>query len=87
MRAILGDDLLNPFYPFVPGLAVFAWLPLFGLSMLLLRVVGPLLTLIEKMQWFLKDGKDHPLEAVGYVASVAVFVGAAVWQFAFKTAS
>jgi len=72
---------------FFPGIVVFAWLPLFAAGILLLRMIKPLLVAVRKAQWFFKDGKDHPLEAIGLVASVIVFGLAVVWQICFKTAT
>lgn len=58
----------------IPALLVFAWLPLFALGIGLVRTVSPLSRLIGKAQWLLKDGTEHPLKSVGYVAAIAVFV-------------
>jgi hypothetical protein len=33
------------------------------------------------MQWFIKQGRHHPLDAVGYVAAVIVFVTTSVLHF------
>jgi hypothetical protein len=33
-------------------------------------------------QWFLKSGKDHPLDAIGYVAGAVVFAGAGALRLA-----
>lgn len=63
---------------FFPGIVVFAWLPLFAAGILLLRMINPLLVIVRKAQWFFKDGKDHPLEAIGLVAGIIVFVLAAL---------
>jgi hypothetical protein len=72
---------------FFPGIVVFAWLPLFAAGIVLLRMINPLLITVRKAQWFFKDGKDHPLEAIGLVASAIVFGLAVVWQVFFKTAT
>jgi hypothetical protein len=71
----------------VPAMVVFAWLPLFGLGLLMLITMRPLSITIEKMQWFLREGKDHPLDAVGYMAGGIVFIIAAVWQFFIRAAA
>jgi hypothetical protein len=63
-----------------PALLVFAWLPLFGLGLAMVRLINVLQPVVLKMQWFLKDGKDHPLIAVGYVAGAIVFVIAVAWR-------
>jgi hypothetical protein len=35
---------------------------------------------VLNVQWFLKGGKSHPLDAIGYVAAVIVFVCAIAWR-------
>lgn len=57
-----------------PALAVHIWLLLFAFGIVVLQLAHTFVRSIEKMEWFLKDGKLHPLEAVGYVAAAAVFV-------------
>jgi hypothetical protein len=71
----------------IPATAVFIWLPLLAFGLLLLRAGTPASLVVAKVQWLLKDGKDHPLEAVGYVVGAVVFILAAVWQVFFKTAT
>jgi len=63
-----------------PALAVFAWLPLFALGILAIRVLPLLSRIVEKTQWALKEGDQHPLRAIGFVAAVAVFAVAAGMQ-------
>ncbi|MEH2491091.1 hypothetical protein [Bradyrhizobium sp. AZCC 2230] len=58
-----------------PALAVFVWLPLFALGILIVRLLTPSSWIVGRMQWFLKEGKEHPLKAIGYVAAVVVFLG------------
>jgi hypothetical protein len=72
------------FLAFIPGVAVFLWLPLYLLGLLTIRLSVPLFRLIAGIQWVLKDGKDHPLKAIGCVAAVAVFAAAAILQVAFE---
>jgi hypothetical protein len=55
--------------------AVLLWLPLLGVAILFLQIVNSLLWSVAKMQWFLKQGHLHPLDAIGYVASAIVFFG------------
>jgi hypothetical protein len=62
------------------GLLVFTWLPLFALGIVLIRILAPLSWVVAKAQWALKDGKEHPLKAVGYVAAIIVFVASAAWH-------
>jgi hypothetical protein len=66
-----------------PALLVFAWLPLFALGILTARLLTPLSWVVERTQWFLKEGKEHPLKAIGYVAAVVVFVAAVAWRAVF----
>jgi hypothetical protein len=61
----------------IPALAVFAWLPLFAVGILAIRALTPLSWLVEKTRWALKDGEEHPLKAIGYVAALIVFIVAA----------
>ena len=69
----------------IPAAVVFAWLPLFALGIFVLRLAKPTTAAVGKVQWFLKDGKQHPLEAVGYIAGIAVFLIVAGWQLFFRT--
>jgi hypothetical protein len=63
--------------------AVHLWLPLLGIALLCLRIVNWILWSVGKMQWFLKQGHLHPLDAIGYVAAVLVFVGTIAIRAAF----
>jgi hypothetical protein len=67
-----------------PALAVFAWLPLFALGILIARLLTPLTWIVGRTQWFLKEGKEHPLKAIGYVAAVVVFLGTVEWLGEFR---
>ncbi|MEH2548161.1 hypothetical protein V1283_004806 [Bradyrhizobium sp. AZCC 2262] len=58
----------------LPALAVFTWLPLFALGIMTARLLTPLSWIVGRTQWFLKEGKEHPLKAIGYVAAVAAFI-------------
>jgi hypothetical protein len=55
-----------------PALIVFVWLPFLAIGILVARATRPLFWAVGKTQWFLKDGKNHPLKAVGLVAVVMV---------------
>jgi len=35
-------------------------------------------------QWFLRDGKEHPLKTIGCVAAIFVLVAFTAWQTFFK---
>jgi hypothetical protein len=83
MFGVLTEPDSGQIFIAVPAFIVFAWLPLFAFGLLLLRLSKPLAQTIEKAKWFLKDGKDHPLEAIGFVAGVIVFIIVTVWQFSF----
>jgi hypothetical protein len=76
----LGSDL----FFVVPALAVFAWLPLFALGIVTARLLTPLSSIVGRTQWFLKEGKEHPLKAVGYVAAIVVFLGTVVGRVALS---
>ena len=56
----------------IPALVVFVWLPLLAIGIIAGRVSGPFFWAVGKTQWFLKDGQNHPLKAVGLVAVVVV---------------
>jgi hypothetical protein len=56
-----------------PAFIIHLWLPLFGLSSLVVRLVYLILTAVEWAQWFLKRGDAHPLKAIGVVATIIVF--------------
>ena len=64
----------------LPALAVHLWLPLFGFGLLCVRGLNYLFLAIGGMQWFLKRGNDHPLDAVAYVLGAIAFVGTGILQ-------
>jgi hypothetical protein len=82
-----GDDYLYVFYNVITynftipewrallaaACVVHLWLPLFAVSVGLLRVVG-------WMQWFFRDGRQHPYEVIGYMSAGIVLVGAFTFQ-------
>jgi hypothetical protein len=55
-----------------PALAVHLWLPLLGVTLLILKILKYLTKPLNFMKWFLKQGNDHPFEAIGIVAAVVV---------------
>jgi hypothetical protein len=57
-----------------PALVVFAWLPLFALGILAVRILRPLSWFVSKVKWGLKDGAAHPLKAVAIVAAAVVLL-------------
>ena len=64
----------------IPAMAVHLWLPLFGLGVIFVQAANRLVWAISKMQWFLKQGQHHPLQAIGYVAAIVVFLGTIIAQ-------
>jgi hypothetical protein len=84
LRTMILDKLQFAFFLSIPASVVFVWLPLFALGILVVRALTPLSWIVTKAQWLLKDGNEHPLKAVGYVAAIAVFIVAAGWQTIFK---
>ena len=82
-------DLIMPDSPFSlllawPALAVFVWLPLFALGIVIVRLLTPLSWIVGRTQWFLKEGKEHPLRAIGYVAAIVVFLGTVAGRAVFS---
>lgn len=69
----------------IPAMIVFIWLPLFAIAIAVIRALRPTASAVGWAQWFLKGGKEHPLEAIGYVAAAVVFPVAAVWQYVLKS--
>jgi hypothetical protein len=67
-----------------PAFFVFAWLPLFAVGILTARFLTPLSWIVGRTQWFLKEGKEHPLKAIGYAAAVVVFLGTVVGRPVFS---
>jgi hypothetical protein len=63
---------------FAPAFFVHLWLPLFAFGALSVRIIYPVFRFIEWAQWFLKQGNQHPLRAVGIVAAALVFMGAMI---------
>jgi len=62
------------------GLIVHLWLPFFALCLVVLKRLNYILLAVNRVQWFLEGGKDHPLDALGLVAAPLVFFGGAVVQ-------
>jgi hypothetical protein len=53
---------------------VHLWLPFFALCVGVLKGINYVLWPTKQAQWFLKRGKDHPLDAIGFVAAPLVFL-------------
>lgn len=64
----------------IPALIVFAWMPLFAIGIVAARLLRPLAWVIGKAQWFLVDGKEHPLRAIGCTAAATVFSATVILQ-------
>jgi hypothetical protein len=62
----------------LPALAVHLWLPLIGIGVAITRIINSFAWSVNKMQWFLKQGRSHPLQAIGYVAATVVFVATTI---------
>ena len=53
-------------------------------GILIVRLLTPLSWIVGRTQWFLKEGKEHPLKAIGYVAAVVVFLGTVAGRAVFS---
>jgi hypothetical protein len=71
---------LGPVKLTVPAYLVHLWLPLFLVAGTITGALNVFFQAVGWAQWFIKRGNSHPLDAIGMVASVVVFVGAAAWQ-------
>lgn len=91
MLADLGDqtesEFLQMFFFYdnlgwimLSSLLIFVWLPLCFFGFVGLRLLNLLLYLVNLTQWFIKRGNQHPLRAIGLVASGLVFVIAVATQ-------
>jgi TIR domain len=61
-------------YAFIPSaLVVHLWMPLFAIGVFVIRFLGPTLRAVRWIQWFVRDGDEHPLEAIGTVAALLIF--------------
>ncbi len=67
----------------VAALLVHLWLPLFALCVGLAKGLNYVLLATKRVQWFLKRGKEHPFDALGFVAAPLVFLGLIAVQAAF----
>jgi len=70
---------------FLPALAVHSWLILFAVSVILVRLGNLLIAGVSGVQWFLKRGDQHPLDAIGCVAAAIVFIIASVARMSVAT--
>ena len=58
-----------------PAFLIHIWLILLALASLGVRILYSIFRAVEWAQWFLKQGNQHPLRAIGVVAAGLVFVG------------
>jgi hypothetical protein len=63
---------------YFPALFVHLWLPLLLIGASLNFVLRTLLRAVKFAEWFISHGEDHPLDAIGMIASVLVFAVAFV---------
>ena len=63
------------------AMIVHLWLPFFALCVGLLKGLNYILLTTNKVQWFLDRGKDHPLDAIGFVAAPLIFLIAVAVQW------
>lgn len=75
---ILMSSISAFFRLMLPALVIHLWLPLLVVASLGVRVVFVIFRAVEWAQWFLKQGDQHPIRAIGVVATVLVFVGVAL---------
>lgn len=68
------------------ALIVHAWMPLLVVCVCFLRALNYLREAVGWTRWFIRGGRDHPLQAVGYVAAVLVFIGAVTADLVAKQA-
>jgi hypothetical protein len=58
----------------VSAFLVNSWLLLFALGIVVVQLINYFRLATRGVQWFLKRGHDHPLQAIGYVAATVTFV-------------
>ena len=64
-----------------PAAAVHLWLPLLALCTMLIQTSNAFRWTASKLQWFLKQGHHHPLQAIGCVAALLVLAGTLGFQW------
>ncbi|MGY3104219.1 MULTISPECIES: hypothetical protein [unclassified Bradyrhizobium] len=60
-----------------PALAVHSWLLLFAIAVAALKLFNPFVRSIGWLQWLVANGKNRPIEVIGYIASAVVLIGSA----------
>ncbi len=61
-----------------PAFAVHLWLPLFAIGVVAVRLFNPLVKSVGWLQWLVVNGRNRPVEVIGYIAAVLVFVATAM---------
>jgi hypothetical protein len=65
----------------IPAIAVHLWLPLFAFGVVFAKAINSFRSSAVWAQWFLKKGREHPLQAIGYVGATLVFIGTGLAQY------
>ena len=68
---------------FFGAMVVYLWLPLLALAAGAAKTLNYFRLAVGWAQWFLKQGQNHPLEAIGYVAAIIVFTATVVSRLLF----
>jgi hypothetical protein len=69
-----GDVTFRQIMMILPALAMYVWMPVLAFSLFFAKALVWVAAAAHWMQWFIKQGRNHPLEAIGYIAAVGVFV-------------
>jgi hypothetical protein len=69
---------------FLGAAVVHAWLPLFAIGVVVARLLNSGRRAAIGVQWFLREGNRHPLQAIGFVAAIFTFVGSSLFQIFVK---
>jgi hypothetical protein len=69
---------IEPILISAPALAVHLWLPVLAAGAIGVRLLYSVFRAVAVAQWFIKQGNQHPLRAIGMVAGVLVFAGTAI---------
>jgi uncharacterized membrane protein len=76
-RGTTGFSILNLL---IPALLVHLWLLLLAAGALIVSFLYRFFQAVAWTQWALKQGNRNPLKAIGLVAAVLGFAGAAMWK-------
>jgi hypothetical protein len=64
----------------LPALLIHAWLPLFGVSAIVTRLLSWLFRFLEVSHWFIRRRNEAPLQAIGLVAATIIFIGVSIFR-------